>query len=118
MSDKTESRRRQGPVTVLALLFGLLLGVAGGGAQASADPNHTRVGQGEVARAGTGLRLSGRSQAERPDADDSIALLPPPASIHRELLSARPIAATVRLGSSANPLDPHLNYYARAPPAA
>ena len=117
MSEQLESRRKQGPVTVLTLLFGLLVGFAGAGAQVLPDPGTARLGNGEVLRVASGLRAAGRSSDDNPD-DTKLALVPPAPRVVTELASVRPTAATVAVGASASLRERHAHYPARAPPAA
>ena len=117
MSEQLESKRKQGPVTVLTLLFGLLIGLGGAPVQAQADPGTARLGTGEIIRTGAGLRVA-RSGEEEPDDDSAVALLPPPPRIVTELASARPVAATAAASVAAFPAGGHSPYQARAPPAA
>ena len=117
MAEEVESRRKQGPVTVLTLLFGLLLGFAAPGAQLQADPGQARLGSGEVIRTASGLRLGARSSDENPD-DAKLALVPPAPQIVTELVSVRPVGASVATAGFAPPRAPYLHYQARAPPAA
>ena len=117
MSERVETKGKQGPVTVLTLLFGLLLGFAGPAAQLQPDPAQTRLGNGEVIRAASGLRLASRSSDDNPD-HAKRALVPPAPQVVTELASVRPAAATVSAAANAEALAPHLHYRARAPPAA
>lgn len=119
MTEQSEYRRRQGPVTVLTLLFGLLLGFAGPpGAQLQQDPGSARLGQGEAIRSNAGLRVSSRSGEEQPDADDALALLPPPPHIQTSLVSLRPAQAASPAVPASRGSDADFHYQARAPPAA
>lgn len=118
MSEQLEWKRKQGPVTVLTLLFGLLLGFAGPAAQLQPDPGQARLGNGEVIRAASGLRLGGsRSSDDNPD-DSRLALVPPAPRVVTHLVSVRPAAAAVPAAANAATLAPHTHYHARAPPAA
>ena len=117
MAEKVETKGKQGPVTVLTLLFGLLIGLSGPGAQLQTDPGTARLGAGEVVRTTSGLRLGSRSSDDNPD-DQGLALVPPAPRIVTELVSVRPAAATVPAAANAAALAPHLHYQARAPPAA
>ena len=105
-------------MTVLTLLFGLLLGFAGGtGVPLQADPSAAQLTFGESLRRSASLRTA-RPGEERPDADDATALLPTPPSVVTELLSLRPAAAASPSASSATFADRQVPYQARAPPAA
>ena len=117
MIEQVESKRKQGPVAVLTLLFGLLVGLGGSGAQLQLDPGSARLGNGEVIRTASGLRLAGRSGSENPD-DTDIALGPPAPQVVTELVSVRPAAATVPAAANAAAFAPNIHYRARAPPAA
>ena len=117
MSERVETKGRQGPVTVLTLLFGLLIGLSGPGAQLQPDPASTRLGNGEVIRAAAGLRAPSRASDENPD-DAKLALVPPAPRVVTELASVRPAAATVPAAANAAALAPQFHYQARAPPAA
>lgn len=116
MSEQVESGRRQGPVTVLTLLFGLLVGFAGTGAQLQPDLG-PRLGNAEVLRSASGLRASSRASDDNPD-HSKFALVPPAPRVVTELASVRPAAATVPAAANAAALAPHVHYHARAPPAA
>ena len=117
MSERVETKGKQGPVTVLTLLVGLLLGLAGSGAQLQPDPTQTRLGTGEIIRTASGLRLGGRSSDDNPE-DSKLALVPPAPQVVTELVSVRPATATVTAAANAAALAPHFHYRARAPPAA
>ncbi|MFN3725306.1 MAG: hypothetical protein ACK4SZ_03270 [Allosphingosinicella sp.] len=117
MAEEVESKRKQGPVTVLTLLFGLLIGLSGPGAQLQTDPGQTRLGNGEIARTASGLRLSSRSSNDNPD-DSKLALVPPAPLVVTELVLGRPATTTAPAAANAAALAPHVHYYARAPPAA
>lgn len=117
MSERVETKGKQGPVTVLTLLFGLLLGLSGPAAQAQPDPGQARLGSGEVIRTAAGLRAASRSSNENPD-DATLALVPPAPQVVTELASLRPAAATVPAAANAATRAPRIYYQARAPPAA
>jgi hypothetical protein len=117
VSEEVKLKRKQGPVTVLTLLFGLLIGLSGPGAQLQPDPGSARLGNGEVIRTASGLRLGGRSSDGNPD-DARLALVPPAPQVVTQLVSVRPAAATVTAAANATALAPHFHYQARAPPAA
>ena len=118
MSERVESRRGQGPVAVITLLFGLLLGFAGGtGVPLQADPAAAQLTFDESLRRSASLRTV-RSGDERPDSDEATALLPTPPGVVTELLSLRPAAAASPSASSATLADRPVPYQARAPPAA
>jgi len=117
VSEQGESKRKPGPVTVLTLLVGLLLGLGGAPAQLQNDPGSARLGTGEILRTGSGLRIA-RSGDEDPDGDSAVALLPPPPQIVTERISTRPVAATAAASIAAVPAERHSPYRARAPPAA
>ena len=117
MSEKVETKGRQGPVTVLTLLFGLLIGLSGPGAQLQPDPGQARLGTGEVIRAASGLRVSGRSRDDNPD-DTRLALVSTAPQVVTELVSVRPATTQVSAAANAAALAPHFHYHARAPPAA
>ena len=117
MSEQVETKGRQGPVTVLTLLFGLLIGLSGSGAQLQPDPGQARLGNGEVIRVAAGLRTAGRSSDDNPD-DSRLALVPPAPRVVTELASVRPAAASLPAFVLEAPSAPHLHYDARAPPAA
>jgi hypothetical protein len=115
--EPSESKRKQRPVTVLAILFGLLVGLSGG-TPTRFDSSTARLGNGEILRTAAGLRGGARSGEDRPDRDDATALLPSAPRIVTELVSVRPATpAVAAIGRSAS-LDPQFHYRARAPPAA
>ena len=117
MSERVETKGKQGPVTVLTLLFGLLLGLSGPGAQLQPDPASARLGNGEVIRTASGLRAATRSSDDNPD-QAKLALVPPAPQVVTELASVRPAAAPVPAAANAAALAPRVHYRARAPPAA
>ncbi|MDB5667827.1 MAG: hypothetical protein JWL74_777 [Alphaproteobacteria bacterium] len=117
MAQEVESKRKQGPVTVLTLLFGLLLGFAGPGAQLQSDSGQARLGTGEVIRTASGLRIASRSSDDNPD-HSGLALVPPVPRVVTELVSVHPAAATVPVAANPAALARHFHYQARAPPAA
>ena len=118
MSEQWESVRRQRPVAVITLLFGLLIGIAGGtGIQVRGETGAAQLTLGETLRRSAGLRIA-RSGQEQPEPGDPSALLPPPVQVVTELVSSRPAAAPVPFASVATPASRHVPYQARAPPAA
>ena len=117
MSERVETKGKQGPVTVLTLLFGLLLGLSGPGAQLQPDPATPRLGNGEVIRAASGLRTASRSSDDKRD-DAKLALVPPAPRVVTALVSIRPATTTAPAAANAAALAPRLHYHARAPPAA
>ena len=117
MSEKCEAKQRRGPVTVLTLLFGLLLGTPAAGAQLQVEPGTARAAPSEVIRSGAALRIA-RSGEEKPDADDALALLPPPPRLATELAFVRPMSPAADADLLAADLGRHVPYQARAPPAA
>lgn len=117
MHEHGESKRKQGPVTVLTLLFGLLLGFAGGGPQLQSDPGTARFGNGEVFRTAN-LRVVSRDGEDSSDNESAPALLPPPPRVVTELVSIRPAVPAAQPVPTAAALDPDVPYQARAPPAA
>lgn len=119
MFEQGKSKRKQGPVTVLALLFGLLLGFSGtGGGQLQSAPNTARLGNGEILRIASNLRTVSRSDDNGPDDEAAPALLSPPPRIVTELVLVRPAAPLAQTAVSSASLDPQFHYHARAPPAA
>lgn len=118
MFEPNESKRKQGRVTVLALLFGLLLGFSGGGTASKFDSNQARLGNGGIVRTAAGLRIGSRSGEDRPDTEDTPALLSPAPRIVTELVSIRPAAPAVETAAPVPSLDARFHYQARAPPAA
>ena len=118
MSEHLQSGRRQGPVTVFTLLFGLLIGFAGGtGVPLQADPGTAQLSLSETLRRSASLR-SVRSGDERPDPDDGSALPLHPPRVVTELVSLRPAPAQSISDSSAASASRSFAYRARAPPAA
>ncbi len=117
MIEHQESKRKQGPVTVLALLFGLLLGFSGGGAAPQFDSNTARLGNGEI-RLAANARIGTRSGEDRPDKDDAPALLASTPRIVTELVSVRPAATAADAVVPATAFAARFHYHARAPPAA
>ena len=117
MAEEVESRRKQGPVTVLTLLFGLLIGLSGPGAQLQPDPAQARLGNGEVIRTASGLRLASRSSNDNSD-DARLALVPPAPQVVTELVSVRPATAPAPAAANAAARATLVHYRARAPPAA
>ena len=118
MPEQVESIRRKAPVTVLTLLFGLLLGFAGGtGAQLQAESAGAQLTLGENLRRSAGVRIPG-SEDERPDPRDATGLLPPSALVVTELVSLRPVAAASGFEAASRHSSRPVPYQARAPPAA
>lgn len=118
MSEQVEAMRRQRPVAVLTLLFGLLLGFAGGtGVQLQPESGNAQLSLGETLRRAATLRTA-RPDADQPDQDGATAFLPPAPQVVTELLAVRPAAAAAPFPSSVTPASRHDPYQARAPPAA
>jgi len=115
--DEALGRSRQGTVTVLALLLGLLLGYAPAAASpAELDRSAARLAKSEIGKAGAALRTGGRLQSEDPESDDPLVGSKP-----------RPVTASLWLRTveapAARPVHgirpaPSRAYQARAPPAA
>lgn len=116
MFEHDEPRRRQGRVTVLALLFGLLLGFSGSG-PLQPESGNARLGNAEVLRVAN-LRVAARSDDDGQDEQASAMLLAAPPRIVTELVSLRPAGSPVQALARVAPLIPHFHYQARAPPAA
>lgn len=116
MFEHDEPRRKQGRVTVLALLFGLLLGFSGSG-PLQPDPGRARLGNAEVLRVAS-LRVAGRFDHDGQDDRAAAALLAAPPRIVTELVSVRPAEAAVAAVAGFAPPARHFHYQARAPPAA
>ena len=117
MIAQNESGRRRRPVTVVALLFGLLLGVAANGAQLRSDPGKARIGTGEVLRTASNHRIASRSDDDRLDDESATPPLPPPPRVVVALVPVSRAVAGVPTGTVASPRDRHFAYRARAPPA-
>lgn len=120
MFDEREAARKQRPVTVLAVLFGLLLGFAGtAGTQLRVDPNTARIGHGDSLRTAFNLRSSPRSDDDQSDDETAPALVLPPAPrVITEPLSIRPVEIAGWTPAAWAAFDRPLSYRARAPPAA
>lgn len=119
MFDESEAGRKQRPVTVLAVLFGLLLGFAGTAGQLRVDPATARIGSGNSLRATLNLRSTTRSDYDVADDEAVPALvLPPSSTIVTELVSLRPVAGSKAELAYSAAVGRHSPYHARAPPAA
>lgn len=118
MLDEAQSKRKQGTLTVLALLLSVLFGY-GQGAVAGQDLTRSaRLGQTDAAKPGATLRASTRTQAEDPDEADRMVLLPPAPQVRRDRLAARPAGESLLATAAEGRPGHRLPYQARAPPAA
>lgn len=120
MSETGQSKpgRKPRAVAALAILFGLFLNVAGPTSAHMAQDSRAALGNGEMVRGGSGLRLAARNGDDGADREDLPAVLPPQPGIVTALLSVRPVAAFANAAVSAPPTEPAPHYRARAPPAA
>lgn len=109
--------RKPGAVAALAVLFGLLLNVAGATGAHPARDGRTSLGNGEIVRSAAGTRLATRAGNDDADRESVAAVLPPPPRIVTARLSIRPAATSHNATASARTSEPTLSYRARAPPA-
>lgn len=119
MQDEASGRGRQGTVTVLALLLGLLLGYAPAAASAVGEIDRTsaRFGKPDVGKAGAALRAGTRVQSDDVD-DDEGGLGASGARPVTFLLGQRPAARPVAASAAAPRAPLARANRARAPPAA
>lgn len=120
MSETGQSRpgRKPRAVAALAVLLGLFLNVAGPTSAHMAQGSRAALGNGEMVRGGSGLRLAARNGDDGADREDLPAVLPPQPRIVTALLSTRPAASFASPSLSVAPAGPAPHYRARAPPAA
>ena len=119
MPQAAHVRRKQGPLAVLAIFFGLILG-SGAAAQKPVDLEtpFSRLAQSKPAKAAAIPRLSVRDQQEEADDASDWPLLPPPPKVVTEALALLPAAAPQAGDSRADYGRLPSPYRARAPPAA
>ena len=117
VSQHSQSGRRQGPVAVLTLLLGLLVGLAGGTGVQSQFDRGAQLTLGDGALRNATLRAA-RSADQDSEADEPSAPAPSASGVVTELVALRPSGATLPAGQVSIPAASQFSYRARAPPAA
>lgn len=118
MSGRKEIGGKQGPVTALFVLFGLLLNVATAAGALDRDPRSARLGSGEIVRTAANSRLASRVDDDGSDRDEVLASLPPAPQLVSLVAVSYPAGRSGTMSAAIRPVDSHSPYQARAPPAA
>lgn len=121
MSETGQNKpgRKPRAVAALAVLLGLFLNVAGpSSAHMARDSRAAALGNGEMVRGGSSLRLANRNGDDGADREGLPAVLPPQPRVVTTLLSIRPAAPVANIVAPAPPARSTPHYRARAPPAA
>ena len=118
VSDEAQKQVRRGPIAVLLLFVGLLLGSTGGvGFSLESDGSSSQLRQARPAKSALAVRIAPREITAEEDSGDPL-VLPPPTGIVPDTAAAHP-AAPAGISEAAAPRRPILlGYRARAPPAA
>lgn len=118
MPDEAQKQTRRGPLAVLLLFVGIVLGSAGGAGLSfetdgsSSQLRHTRAAKGSLA-----IRAASQAAAEEDDAGDPLALAAS-ARIVSDTAVVHPSAPAAASGAALPERPVLLGYRARAPPAA
>lgn len=118
MTGRKEIGGKQGPVTALLVLFGLLLNVAGAAGSLDRDPRAARLGSGEIVRSASTTRIAPRSDDDGGDRDELVGFVPPAPQTVSLASTAYPAGLSDASSAAPTPLPPPAPYQARAPPAA
>lgn len=118
MREEALKQAKRGPLAVLLLLCGLLLGSAGPATGVAAEAPDSRLAQSRPGKALVALRTTARdADAEDDDHFGDLPMLPLDAAAVTEVIGSRP-ALRSAAASPFGPSHPFSSYRARAPPAA